>query len=88
MSKLMQEAHLVDLSDEQLVQLIGALWESIKTIEERMKSDTEIEDLQTRLKELKDVKYLDEQKRYKAKLRAARVLAKAKNLTITVPEDF
>lgn len=88
MSKAIQEAQLVDLTDAQLVDLIGTLWESIKQIEERMRNDAEIEALQERLKELKGIKYLDEQKRYKARLKAARTLAKAKGLSVTVPEDF
>lgn len=88
MSKVIQEAHLVDLTDQQLIELIGSLWENVKQIDERMKNDTEIEELQARLKELKGIKYLDEQKRYKARLRAARALAKAKNLSIPVPEEY
>lgn len=88
MAKIIMEAHLVDLTDDQLVDLIGSLWETIKVIDERMRNDTEIEELQARLRDLKGTKYLDEQKRCKARLKAARTLAKAKGLSITVPEDF
>ncbi len=39
----MEESRLSDLTDEQLVDLVGSLWESTKRIDEAVKNDPEIE---------------------------------------------
>lgn len=88
MSRIIQEAHLVDLTDDQLVDLVGGLWESCKRLDEAMKDDGDIEALRLQMNELKATRYTDDIKRYKARLKAARTLAKARNLVITVPDDL
>lgn len=83
---LSQQAHLVDMSDENLVAFIGAVWESIKRLDEAMKEDPEVERLENELKEYKATHYTDAIKTYKMQLKGARSLAKAKGLTLTIPE--
>lgn len=82
----MEESRLSDLTDEQLVDLVGSLWESTKRIDEAVKNDPEIERMAAELKEYKDERYLDERKRLVIRLKAARALAKVRNLRFTLPE--
>lgn len=83
---IMEESRLVALTDEQLLELVGALWESVKRIDEAMKADLEIERLLTHLKEYKDDNYLDSKRSYMSKLKAARALAKVRGLRFNLPE--
>ena len=82
-----RERQLIDLSDDQLLDRIGTLWESIKRLEEAMGSDSEIQALQDQITQIKHDRYLDTRKTYKAQLRAARVLAQAKGLELRLPGE-
>lgn len=83
---LAQQAHIVDLEDEALLSFIGALWENCKALDEQMKADPEVERMEAELKEYKAENYTDAIKAYKAQLRAARILAKARGLRFDFPE--
>jgi len=80
------ERQLIHLTDEELVDTIGVLWESVKRLEEAMKSDGEIQALEEQIKEIKHDRYLDNRKAYKSKLKAARHLAQAKGIQFKLPE--
>jgi len=84
-SILLEEARLVSMTDDELIDLIGKTWEYIKRIDEAMKADAEIERMVNELKQYKDERYLDEKKAFALKLKAARALAKARNLRFTLP---
>lgn len=86
-SKAALERQLIDMSDEELVDLIGNLWETIKQLEEKMKSDSEIQVLEEQIKEIKHDRYLDNRKAFKSKLKAARHLAQAKGIRFTLPGE-
>jgi hypothetical protein len=86
-SKAALERQLIDLTDEQLVDTIGVLWESIKQLEEKMKSDGQIQALEEQIKEIKHDRYLDSRKAYKARLKAARHLAQAKGIKFSLPGE-
>lgn len=86
-SKAALERQLIDLNDEELVDLIGNLWETIKQLEERMKSDGQIQALEDQIKELKHDRYLDSRKAFKATLKAARHLAQAKGIKFSLPGE-
>lgn len=86
-SKAALERQLIDLTDDELVDRIGKTWETIKRLEEQMKSDQEILALEDQIKELKHERYLDSRKMYKAQLKAARMLAQAKGIEFTLPGD-
>ncbi len=83
--KPIEEAQFVNMDDSALLNLIGALWENIKNIDERMKEDVYIQKIEEDLKEYKLQKYVDEQKAYKAKLKASRAMAKARGLKFELP---
>ena len=86
MSKPIEEARLVDLSDDQLRELVGSLWEHIKRTDDAMKSDQHIEKLEAELKDYKEERYGITKREYKAKLRAARTHAEVRGLSIKLPE--
>jgi len=80
------ERQLIHLTDEELVDTIGVLWESVKRLEENMKADGEIQALEEQIKEIKHDRYLDSRKAFKSKLKAARMLAQAKGIQFKLPE--
>lgn len=86
MSKSMyREAELIDLTDEQLLDTIAFLYESLKKCDEEMNDDEHIKRVTDELKAYKQEKYLDVKKAYRAKLKAARYIAQAKGLQFTLP---
>ena len=87
MSKPIEEARLVDLSDDQLKELVGSLWECIKRTDEAMKNDQTIEKLEAELKEYKENNYNDAKRQYKAKLKAARKHAEIRGLSFRLPDE-
>ncbi len=84
----LEEIKIVELSDEQLKELLGHTYEAIKTLEELKKNDERIEELQAELKTYVAESYTDDLKRYKARLKAARNQAKIRNLSYTLPGDM
>lgn len=74
------------MTDEQLIDLVGGLWEEVKRIDEAMKSDPEIERMTAELKEYKDENYLDDKKAFMQRLKAARAHAKVRGLRFRLPE--
>lgn len=81
-----QQAHIVDLEDEALLKFVGALYENAKALDEQMKSDPEVERMEAALKQYKAENYTDAIKAFRAQLRAARSLAKARGLVFDFPE--
>lgn len=88
MSKPIEESRLVDLTDDQLRELVGSLWEHIKRTDDAMKNDATIEKLTAELKEYKDINYGEAKRGYKAKLRAARKHAEIRGLIFSLPEEL
>lgn len=85
-AQILEESRLIDLTDEQLVDLVGSLFESIKRLDEAAKVDPEIERLQAELKAYKDDHYLDNKKRLVRRLKAARAHARIRNLDFNLPQ--
>lgn len=83
---VLDEARLVSHTDEELLDLVGSLWEGIKRIDEAMKSDEQIEKMALELKEYKDTKYLDDKRKFVSKLKAARAHAKVRGLKFNIPQ--
>ena len=75
-----QEAAFVDMTDDALLELLGYLHEEVKNVDERMKADPHIQRVEEELKEFKDENYLDDKKACMQKLKAVRLMAKARNL--------
>lgn len=88
MSNFLAQAHLANLNDQELLDFLGFCYEEVKTLEERLKNDPEIMELEQQLKDLKNEKYADNIKSYKVQLRAARALVKAKGLRFELPEGL
>lgn len=82
MSKVsvIQESSFVDMSDDALLELLGYLHEEVKNTDERMKADPEVQRMEEELKEYRDEHYLDDKKAAAQKLKAVRMMAKARNL--------
>lgn len=83
---LAQQAHIVDLDDESLLKFVGALYENAKALDEQMKADPEVERMEAALKEYKATNYTDAIRAFKAQLKAARILAKARGVVFDFPE--
>ena len=85
-ASLLEETRLVDVTDKDLIEMVGSLFESIKRIDEAAKNDPEIERMQAELKEYKDIHFLDEKKKLASKLKAARAHAKVRGLRFNLPQ--
>jgi len=83
-----RERQLIELTDEQLCEIIGNTWESIKRLEEAMSNDPAIQELQDQITQLKHDRYLDTRKTLKAQLRAARTLAHARGIEFQLPGEY
>lgn len=83
---LIAQSHIAELTDDKLLDLIAFLYENIKSTEERMKSDEHIIRVEEELKAYKSENYTDQQKAWKAQLKASRSLAKARDLKFDTPE--
>lgn len=85
---MIEQAHLVNLDDDQLLDYLGFCYEEIKNLEEKLKNDPQILEMEQELKDLKNERYNDTIKGYKAQLRASRALAKAKGLKFKIPKEL
>ena len=85
---MIEQAHLVNLDDDQLLDYLGFCYEEIKNLEEKLKNDPQILEMEQELKDLKNERYNDSIKGYKAQLRASRALAKAKGLKFKIPKEL
>lgn len=82
---ILEESRLVSMTDQELLDTLGYLWEETKRIDEAMKADLEIQRLEATLKEYKDTNYLDEKRAYVGKLKAVRAHAKIRGLNFKTP---
>jgi len=85
MTKAIEESRLVDLSDDQLRDLVGYLWESIKRTDDAMGNDQAIEEMRAKLDEYKELNYTEAKRTFKAKLKAARKHAEVRGITFDLP---
>lgn len=83
----LDEAHLVDLTDEELKETLGHTYHSLKNLDESRKNDLELQQLQERVRQYVADNYTDEQKRLKARMKAARALAGARGITWKLPDE-
>lgn len=81
------QSRFASLSDEELLNMIGYLWQEIKQIDESMADDDSIKAMTEELKEYKDDTYLTRKGAYQGQLKAARILAKLKGLNFKLPGD-
>lgn len=84
---IVEQAKLANLSDPDLLNFMGYLWQSIKDIDEAMKDDPQIEEMAEELKNYKDETYLTQKSAMQGQLKAARILAKQKGLRFKAPGD-
>jgi sensor histidine kinase YesM len=82
----LEEASLVDLGDEQLKELLGHTYHSLKNLDETRKNDPDLQAMQERVKQYIADVYTDEQKRLKARMKAARALAEARGVKWKLPD--
>lgn len=82
---ILDESRLISMTDDELVDTLGVLWESIKRIDEQMKADPEIERMAAAIKEYKDDRYLDNKKVMGRKLKAARAHARVRGIQFNLP---
>ena len=86
MKEYLEEAQLVDLDDADLKELLGATYHAIKNLDEQKKNDPDIEQMRATLKAYIDDNYTEEEKRLKARMKAARSLAEARGIKWKLPE--
>lgn len=86
MSSIHNEAHLVDLTEAQLKEFLGHTYHSIRNVEEEKKNDPDIQQMRDKLTAYIKDNYDEELKTMKARLKAARALAKAKGIKWNPPE--
>jgi hypothetical protein len=79
------EANIVDLSEEEIKAYLLHSHESLKAIEEEKKKDPKIEEMRQALKSYVDSCYNDDIKHLKARLKAARSVAKARGIAFKLP---
>lgn len=84
---IVEQAKLAHLSDGDLLNFIGHLWQSIKDVDEAMKDDPQIEEMTEELKNYKDETYLTQKSAMQGQLKAARILAKQKGLRFKLPGE-
>jgi hypothetical protein len=87
MKSHLDEAHLVDLDDGQLKELLGHTYHAIKDREEEKKNDPQIAQMRDQLRDYIKDNFDDEIKSLKARMKAARALAKARGVHWKLPED-
>ena len=78
--QMLLESQYIDLTDESLKELLGYLSERIRLDAESAKNDEQLEDLKAQYKDLFEAKYGDAIKVNKKRLKAAREIAKGRNL--------
>lgn len=83
-----EEARLVDLSDGDLKELLGATYHTLKNLGEDKKNDPDIKQMREALKHYIDDNYGDEEKKLKTRLKAARALAAKRNIKWNPPEEI
>jgi UDP-N-acetylmuramyl pentapeptide synthase len=81
MSKdVLEEARIVDLDDEALKEFLGYTFESVKSLEEKKRTDPDIAQMRQKLKSYIEDAYNDSIKSMKARLKAARSVAHARGI--------
>lgn len=83
---MLHESQFVDLTDDQLKDAIGTLWERIGAIKEAEGNDPDLEQMKAKLKAYRDDCYGAELKEAKKKLKAARAIAHAREIRWKLPE--
>lgn len=78
--QMLLEGQYIDLTDESLKELLGYLSERIRLDAECAKSDPDLVKLNDQYQDLYDAKYGDAIKVNKKRLKAAREIAKGRNL--------
>lgn len=73
------------LNDEELLSLLGWLYDTVRDLEEARKKDEVIEQLRAKIAEYAEEKYVLPIKDYKKSLSAARYIAKLRGLEFTPP---
>jgi translation elongation factor EF-Ts len=82
---ILSESQFIELSDSDLKEALGALWERLKALKEAEGSDPEVERMRTEMKAYIDDNFRTERKDVEKKLRAGRVIAKSRNLRWKLP---
>jgi replication fork clamp-binding protein CrfC len=82
------EAMFVDISDYDLIDAIAHHYSKLKDIEEERKNDPVLAEMQAKVKEYIQDKYGSRMKQHKAKLKAARTQAKARDLQFELPKGL
>jgi pyruvate/2-oxoglutarate dehydrogenase complex dihydrolipoamide dehydrogenase (E3) component len=87
MKEVLKEAELIELQDAELKEYLGFTYESIKTLEEKKRHDPEIARLRETLRKYQEDTYNLEIKKYRAYLKAARTVAKARGIQWRTPQE-
>lgn len=86
MKEYLQEAALVDLTDEELKEFLGYTYHAARNLEEEKKKDPDAQQMRDKLNQYLDDNFNEEIKRHKANLKAARALAGARGIRWKLPD--
>lgn len=84
--QLSREVELNKLGDDELLSLLGWLYDTVRDLEEARKKDEVIEQYKAKIAEYAEEKYVLPIKDYRKNLSAARYIAKLRGLEFKVPE--
>lgn len=79
--------HFVDLPEEELKAFLLNRYEGLKLLDEAQKNDGKLKKLTEDLKEYKDTVYTYTKKEYRAEIKAARAVAKARGIEFKLPKE-
>lgn len=82
---ILHESQFIELSDVDLKEALGALWERIKQLKESEKSDPDVQQMTERLKTYREDNFISERKELEKHLKAARYVANARGIKWKMP---
>lgn len=83
--ELLGEVKIVELTDDQIKDLIGYSFEALKRLEKSQKDDPTILNYKEKLKEYIQVTYTDDLNKFKSQLKAACNQARIRNIKYELP---
>lgn len=88
MNKLyLEEAAIVDFSDDELKAMLGAVYHRIRDLADEKRNDPVLTDLRDKIQEHCELHYVDAERSLNARMKAGRALAAARGLKWKIPSE-
>lgn len=82
-----ESTKFIEMQEEELKQFMLSRHEALKDLDEKKRKDEEVTKIQENLKCLVSERYTTPKKLYKAQLKAARAIAKARGIEFKLPKE-